>query len=217
MKKMMIMSRDYWIQKALMLSWFTIAYNFVEGVVATWFGLSEESFALFGFGVDSFIELASAILVIWRFSREAKLSESHQRNREKFSSIGIGTLFILLASVTTVFSTIQLWNRSHPLTTVPGLIVSILSLCIMVFLWRSKLQVAEKLNSSVMRSDAGCTLACIKLSGILFAGSLLYLLFPPLWWIDALSAIVLSGFIGWEGKEIIEHSWKSRDGGCSCK
>ncbi len=210
-------TRDYWRRKAIVISYFTIVYNFVEGIVAIFFGISDESFALFGFGADSFIEVGSAMLVLWRFRQETDLTKVHQDHREKKASLAIGLLFLLLTIITLIGSSIQLWNKSHPTTTLPGVIVAGISLSFMFFLWKAKVQVAEKLGSSVMRSDASCSLACIKLSVILFVGSLLYFLLPSLWWADSLAAIILSFFIGMEGLEIIEESRKGKSGTCGCK
>ena len=45
----------------LSLSVFTIVYNVVEGLVSIWLGFRDETLALFGFGVDSFIEVISGV------------------------------------------------------------------------------------------------------------------------------------------------------------
>ena len=45
----------------LSLSVFTIVYNVVKGLVSTWLGFRDETLALFGFGVDSFIEVISGV------------------------------------------------------------------------------------------------------------------------------------------------------------
>lgn len=210
--------RELWAQRAIALSWFTIVYNFLEGIVSMWFGIADESFALFGFGADSFIEVASAILVLWRFRRETGRTAAANVARERRATIGIGVLFALLAVATASGGALQLWNRAHPETTLPGLLISLLSLSFMFFLWKAKLKVADKLSSSAMRSDASCSLACIKLSTILFAGSLLYLLAPTLWWADACAALVLSCFIGREGFEIISSVRKGEEAACcGCK
>jgi divalent metal cation (Fe/Co/Zn/Cd) transporter len=65
--------------------------------------------------------------------------------------------------------------------------------------------------------DAACSLACIQLSAVLFAGSLLYIALPALWWADGVAALALAGFIareGWTG-------WQAANkadfaGGCGC-
>ena len=77
-----IEQNESWVRRVLLLSWFTIAYNVVEGVVAMGFGVADESVALFGFGADSFIEVFSAIVVLWRFRGEiggARMAHGHRR------------------------------------------------------------------------------------------------------------------------------------------
>lgn len=202
-----------WVRRAVALSWFTIVYNFLEGVVSMWFGVEDASFALFGFGADSFIEVASAALVLWRFRAEIGAAPK-SIEREKRATLGIGVLFLFLALGTAGGAAYQLWTGSHPETTVPGLVVSTVSLSFMFFLWKAKLRVAEDLGSSAMKSDASCSLACIKLSAILFAGSLLFLLIPALWWADSLAALALAGLIGKEGWEILDGARKGQVASC---
>ncbi len=117
---------------------------------------------------------------------------------------GVGALLLLTAA-------------AHPQTTVPGLVVSSVSLSFMFFLWRAKTTAAVALGSKTVASDAACSLACIMLSGVLFVGSLLFALFAALWWADAAAALVLAVLIGREGLETIEHARKAEfTGGCGC-
>lgn len=192
------------IQRAIALSWFTVVYNLIEGIVSIYFGVNDDSVALAGFGVDSLIEVASAILILWRFRAEAEVDAGVPINRERRATLGIGALFIGLAGTTAVASLLQLRSGSHPSTTLPGVIISSLSLSFMFFLWFAKRRVARKLDSAAMMKDAACSLACIKLSMVLFVGSLLFAVYPTLWWVDSLAALLLSGLIGKEGWETIE-------------
>jgi divalent metal cation (Fe/Co/Zn/Cd) transporter len=128
-------------------------------------------------------------------------------------------LFLLLAIGALAGGAIQLRQHSHPETTLPGLIVSALSLSFMFFLWKAKRNVGQALGSSTVMKDAACSLACIQLSVVLLAGSLLFMLVPSLWWADSVAAIVLSGLIAKEGWETIEAA-RSEDfagGGCGCR
>ena len=202
-----------WVRRAIALSWFTIVYNLVEGIVSMWFGIADESFALFGFGADSFIEVASAVLVLWRFRAETGLAPRSVA-REKTATLGIGVLFLLLSVVTMFGAGAQLWSKSHPETTLPGMIISAVSLSFMFFLWRSKTRVADALGSTAMRSDASCSLACIKLSAILFVGSSIFLLDPFLWWADAVAALLLSILVAKEGFDIINSARKGEIASC---
>jgi hypothetical protein len=53
----------YW-SYALWLAPFTIIYNFLESLISISFGISDEALTLFGFGVDSFIEVMSGIGIL---------------------------------------------------------------------------------------------------------------------------------------------------------
>ncbi|MGK5088172.1 cation transporter [Bdellovibrionota bacterium FG-2] len=206
-----------WIRWTLYLAWFTIGYNLLEGVVSIGFGLNDESVALAGFGADSLIEVASAILVLWRFRGEAGQKEGLSINRERQTTLGIGVLFIFLALLTALASALQLKSGSHPSSTLSGLVISAVSLSFMFFLWQAKKKAARILNSATVRKDAACSLACIKLSIILFFGSLVYLEFPAFWWIDSVAGLGLALLIAKEGWETVRTARRPDfSGGCGC-
>lgn len=205
------------VQKAKWLAYFTIGYNLLEGVISIALGLKEESFALAGFGVDSLVEVASAVLVVWRlrsdFDRESIISLAS----EKKATFGIGGLFLILALITATAAVVQLVESKHPDSTIPGILVSIVSLSFMFFLWKAKLNVAKALDSKTLAADAACSLACIQLSGVLLAGSLVFWLAPSLWWADAVAALGISILVTKEGWETILASRKEDfQGGCGC-
>lgn len=205
------MNQDQWRRRALWLSALTIAYNLVVGVVSMAFGWADDSIALFGFGADSFIEVASALLVLWKLLDHGNLA------RERKATLGIGWLFLALAAGMAGGALLQLMARHHPPTTVPGLVISALSLACMVFLWRAKRQAAQALDSATLEADAACSLACIQLSTVLFAGSLLFLLLPGLWWVDAAAALGLALLIGREGLGMVRAARSAAfTGGCGC-
>ncbi len=205
------MNQDQWRRRALWLSALTIAYNLVEGVISMAFGWADDSIALFGFGADSFIEVASALLVLWKLLDHGNLA------RERKATLGIGWLFLALATGMAGGALLQLVARHHPPTTVPGVVISALSLACMVFLWRAKRLAAQALDSATLEADAACSLACIQLSAVLFAGSLLFLLLPGLWWVDAAAALGLALLIGREGLGMVRAARSAAfTGGCGC-
>ncbi|HAR44191.1 MAG TPA: heavy metal transporter [Bdellovibrionales bacterium] len=205
------------VQKAIFLSWFTVIYNLLEGAVSIGFGVSDDSVALAGFGVDSLIEVGSALLILWRFRSEASLGSGIAIARERKATLGIGTLFLVLAITTSIASCLQLKSGSHPATTVPGTVIAIVSLSFMFWLWTSKLKLAHAMNSAAMEMDAACSLACIKLSGVLLSGSLVFIIAPSLWWADSVAALVIAFFIGKQGFETTRAALKPEfSGGCGC-
>jgi divalent metal cation (Fe/Co/Zn/Cd) transporter len=203
------------LRKAKLFAVLTIGYNLVEGLVSVYFGVADDSVSLLGFGLDSFIEIASAAIVLLKVS-----TTTPDRNlpRERLGTLAIGVLFLLLTVSVLVQAVIQLDNRSHPETTIAGVVVSTLSISFMVFLYQAKRDLGKRLDSATILADADCSLACVKLSVVLFAGSVLFLLAPGLWWADGIGALVLAVLIGQEGRELIRNARRPDfTGGCGCR
>lgn len=209
--------RSSWLAYARFLAVFTIVYNLLEGLVSMGFGWADDSMALFGFGADSFIEVGSALLVLWRLVGDEGGCRDTRLRKERRAALGIGILFVLLAIVTVLGAAFQLHARRHPGTSIPGLIVSLVSLTFMLWLWRSKRKAARAMDSRTLEGDAACSLVCIQLSGVLFVGSLLFALSPVLWWADAVAALVLAALIAREGISGIRAALHPDfTGGCGC-
>ncbi|HAM36352.1 MAG TPA: heavy metal transporter [Elusimicrobia bacterium] len=210
-------AKSVYLKRAVRLSWFTIIYNIAEGLVSVYFGLEQDSIALAGFGADSFIEVASAIVVLWRFKSESNLSTPMALSSERRATRAIGWLFVALSAGVVAASALKLRQHIGPDTTIPGIIISLASLSFMFYLWTAKKNVARQLDSSTVEKDAACSLACIKLSLVLLAGSLLYGLVPSFWWVDSAAALALAFLIGGEGFETIRSSRREDfTGGCGC-
>jgi divalent metal cation (Fe/Co/Zn/Cd) transporter len=202
------------IHTARWLSFLTIFYNVLEGLISIYFGIEEESLSLLGFGLDSFVEVASASIVLLKLQND---NPNQTLARERRATFWIGVLFLLLASSIMGSSGYKLWTRGAPETTVPGIVISLISLSFMFYLYRAKLSVGFKLDSATIMADARCSLACIKLSFILLVGSLLFFFFPTLWWVDSVAATALSLFIFLEGFDLVSHSRREDfKGGCGC-
>ena len=73
-------------KSAFSLALFTIVYNIVEGIVSTYFGYENESLALFGFGIDSFIEVISGLGIAHMILRIQRQPDS---NRDKFEKTAL--------------------------------------------------------------------------------------------------------------------------------
>jgi divalent metal cation (Fe/Co/Zn/Cd) transporter len=210
-------NKTHLVSKVLWLAWFTIIYNLIEGIISIRFGYQDDSISLLGFGVDSLIEVGSAFVVLWRFRGDVGKSGSSSIQKEKRATLIVGLLFLLLGIGTAASSLVQLRAQSHPATTVPGLIISILSLSFMFFLWKKKRNLGLRLASQTVLKDANCSLACIKLSSVLFIGSGFFLFFPKFWWLDSTAALILAALIireGWETIQVVRSDEFS--GGCGC-
>ena len=193
--------RDYRV--AFFLSLFTIAANLVEGVFSTILGQQDGTLALFGFGLDSFIEVISAVGITTMILRIAREPQSPRSKFEVTALKITGVSFYLLTAGLVLTALLNLMNKAKPETAVSGLIISLISLSVMVFLYRAKLNVGRRLNSDPIISDANCTKTCIYMSLVLLGSSLIYT-FTGLAFIDTLGAIGIAWFSFGEGREAFE-------------
>lgn len=204
--------RDRLLKTALWLAVFTITYNVIEGVISTVFGYGDETIALFGFGLDSFVEVISGIGIFHMVLRMRRHREEPWGNFEKRALQVTGTAFYILAAGLAVTSVLFIIYQKRPDTTVPGIIISSISIVTMYFLYRFKMQTGKKLGSEPVMADANCTKSCLYLSVILLASSLLYEIFH-IGYIDSIGASLIAVYAFREGRESFE---KARTGTCGC-
>jgi divalent metal cation (Fe/Co/Zn/Cd) transporter len=195
-------SRRILLKRAFALEVITVAWNIVEGLIATIAGALAGSVALVGFGVDSFIETASGVVVGWRFHLELR-ERSPERTEEierKASRIAGGLLLALAAYIL-----IEAGRRLAGLgreaeESFIGIALTFISLIVMPLLGWSKLRTARALGSKALRADAYETIACAWLSLTTLGGLVLNAAFG--WaWADPLAACVLVPLIVREGLE----------------
>ncbi len=205
-------SEEKLYRKAYFLSLFTIFYNIAEGLVSLFFGYEDETLTLFGFGADSFIEVMSGLgiaIMIVRIRRNPGSPVS----RPEFTALRItGTSFYLLSAgllIGIIFSIIQ---HHKPETTTPGIIISIISILVMIWLTRAKKNTGRKLNSEPVIADSKCTLICVYMSLVLLASSLIYEI-SGFAWADIFGAAGLTYFSFNEGRESFEKA-KNRQTNC---
>jgi hypothetical protein len=210
-------SRPTLIHVALFICLVTILYNIAEGIISILFGSETSSVSLLFFGIDSFVEVISAVMVAWRFWADVGDKKVLSLERERKVTLGVGGLMFLLALGTVIASVIALTMRESPETTLPGIIISVASISLMVTLWLVKRWLARVLDSSAMKSDAKCSLSCLQLSVVLFVGSLVSKFVPVAWWIDSAAALLLTVLFVKEGVEMIRYARSEKfNGGCGC-
>lgn len=191
------------IRKAAILILITIFYNIAEGIISVWFGAGDETLALLGFGVDSFVEVFSGIGIAHMIFR---MKYSKVQTRDEFERTALkvtGTAFYLLTAGLLIGSVLNIIHKVKPETTLPGIIIASVSIATMYWLMTSKLKVGKALNSDAMIADANCTKTCFYLSFILLVSSGLYELFSIAYF-DILGSLGIAYFAFREGKESFE-------------
>jgi divalent metal cation (Fe/Co/Zn/Cd) transporter len=178
------------------LEYFTIGWNTLEGTLAVVFGALAGSISLVGFGIDSFIEVASGATLLWRLSVDA---DEERRGRNEKTALRIVGLCFMAPSAYIAYGAISdLSAHRAPERSIPGIVLAIASLIIMPLLSRAKRRVGTSLISAAMQADAKQSDVCMYLSAILLGGLGLNAVLG-LWWSDSLAALVMVPLILREG------------------
>ena len=172
----------------------TITYNVIEAVVALTAGTRASSSALIGFGLDSVIEVSSALAVAWQFAGR------DPEAREKAALTVVATSFFALAAFLTVDSLRALFGDGDAQHSPVGLVLAAVSLAVMPFLSWAQRRAGRELGSASAVADSRQTLLCTYLSGVLLVGLALNSAFG--WsWADPVAALVIAGVALKEGRE----------------
>ena len=196
-------ARTATLKRAASLAYLTIGWNVVEGVIAVSAATAAGSVALLGFGLDSFVESASGLVVLWRLARERRSTDVSAEAIEKLDHrahrLVAGTLFALAAYVS-ADACFALWNGERPETSVVGLILVSVSIAVMWWLARAKAATARGLGSRALKADSFQTLVCWWLSIVTLAGIGFNAVFGW-WWADPLAALGVAALVVREGTE----------------
>jgi len=156
------------------------------------------SISLVGFGIDSFIEVTSGAVLLWRMSVDAH-EQTRERN-ERLSLRIVGICFLALALYVAYEGVSDLIGKKAPEHSIPGLALACVSLIVMPILSRAKRRVANELGSAAMNADARQTDFCVYLSAILLIGLLLNAA-VRWWWAGPVAALIMTPIIAKEGIE----------------
>jgi divalent metal cation (Fe/Co/Zn/Cd) transporter len=185
---------------ALVLSYVTVSYNVLEGLVSVGFAMIADSPAILGFGIDSFVESLSGTVMIWRFWYPAE-----DQRREQTAIQLVGGSLILLAAYVAYEATTSLYHGDPPERSVVGVVIAAVSLAVMPSLYILKQRTAVKLKSRSLETDAKQTLACILLSVALLSGTGLHYT-VGFWQADPLAGLLIAIYLIREGYEAwVEH------------
>ncbi len=197
---------------ALVLAWITIGYNLAEGLVSVVFGMEDETLALFGFGLDSFVEVISGV-GIWHMVRRIRRRPEDDPDPFERTALRItGTAFYLLTAGLAISAAYNLYIGHRPETTFWGIVVSLISIFTMWALIHYKVKVGRGLGSAAILADANCTKTCLYLSFVLLLASAGYEL-TGIGGLDALGAAAIAVFAFREGREAFE---KAAGEACCC-
>lgn len=205
MTDMPAMSRDTlkFGRRAKMLAGFSVTYNVVEGVIAILAGVAAGSIALVGFGLDSFVEVSSGLIILWQFSHKIPEQREQQALRLMAYSFFALAAYVGFESLRSLI----LGNNAEPSNV--GIGLAIASLIIMPFISFAQRRTGRALGSNAVYADGTQTLLCTYLSAVLLAGLVLNATLG--WsWADPVAGLIIAAAAVREGVE----AW-SGDGCCA--
>ena len=188
------------VRRGMVLQWATILHAVLECLVGLGAGVAAGSVVLFGFGLDSLIEVFSALIVIWRL-----LMQGNRTRRAAVDAVSVrfvGVCFVALAAYVTYDSGLALAHREIPQESLVGILLAAFSVVFMPLLARAKRRLASEIDSSALRADSIQSDLCAYLSGILLVGLGLNALFGW-WWADPVAALMMVPIIGKEGVQAL--------------
>lgn len=185
-------------EKALRVSYFSAAYHILEGVVSVLAGISASSIALLGFGLDSFVETLSGLVVIWRLSKHGKMTKQEEARTEKKSLRLIAYTFFILSVYVFYEAVKRLYFHQIPQQSLFGILIAVISLIVMPVLFFLKRKIGKSIKMHSMVADAKQQLACISLSVALLIGLGLNYVYG-LWEADPFMGIIISVYLVKEG------------------
>jgi cation diffusion facilitator family transporter len=198
-------------RRGLLLEWITVAWNVIEAVVAIGVGLVVGSVALIGFGMDSGIEVISAVALLWRLYKAGPSSSAEEHgSAERRALYLVSVTFFLLAAYITYEAKGALLSGEGPESSTVALLLSVVSILVMPTLAYLKGRTGREMGSRALVADSVETWVCAYLSVALLAAVGLNAAFGW-WWADPIGALAMSPVILWQGWETLEEAREGED------
>lgn len=206
-----VATREAALARARLLEYLTVGWNVVEGLVAVGAAVAAGSVALLGFGIDSFVECASGLVLLWRLGSERRGmdAEAIERLDQRAHKL-VGLSLFLLAAYIAGDAGLSLWSGERPEPSPVGMVLTSVSIATMLWLARAKRRAAAALASRALEADAFQTTACFWLSVIALGGLGLNAALGW-WWADPVAALGMTWFIAREGVA----AWRGEECGCA--
>lgn len=127
------------LRHALRLEYFTVGWNIIEGLIAVAAAVAAGSIALLGFGIDSFVETLSGLILIWRLRTENGRTPATEIDRiDRLAYRLVGASLFVLAAYIGFDAGKALLLRERPEASNLGIAITALSMGIMWWLAREK-------------------------------------------------------------------------------
>lgn len=190
------------VRRAIWLSWLTLGWLAIDGAIGLAAGITANSVALIGWGIDCAIEAAAAVIIIWLFSG----NRTQSADAERFAQKVVGLSFFLLAPyiIVTAIDHLLTGNAAQPSWI--GIALAASDAVLMPVLGRAKKNVGTLLGSAATTGAGHQNILCAYLSVAVLIGLGANAL-VGWWWADPIAALLVgvvcvqAGTRTWRGEE----------------
>ena len=191
-------------RRARALSWASLAWMTVEGVVGLIAGLDADALSVIVWAASSFVEGLAAMIVIWRFTGSRTMSEHSEQLAQRL----VAGSFLLLVPFFVYESLHRLIGGSDARTSTLGIAVTASAIVLMPGLGWAKLRLGRQLGSGATAGEGIQNLLCAAqataaLIALIGAGAGLGVL-------DPIAALVIAAIAVKESAEL----WRDQPDAC---
>jgi divalent metal cation (Fe/Co/Zn/Cd) transporter len=179
--------REHLVRRIKTLSWLSLAWMTLEGVIAVTVGIAANSIALIGYGLDSTIAGVGSLIIIWRFTGARLDSAAAEQRAQKI----VAVTFFLLAPYIAVEAVRRLLAGSEAEGSWVGVGLATVSVVLMPYFGHAKRKIGNQLRSSATTGEGIQNILCGYLSLAILVGLGANALFG-LWWADPLVALLVA-------------------------
>lgn len=174
-------------KRARQLSWASLIWMTIEGVVGLIAGFEANSLSLIIWAASSFVEGLASMTIIWRFTGSRMHSHTSERTAQKW----VAGSFLLLVPYFFYESFDRLLNGSDVEGSTLGIAVTVSAIILMPLLGWAKMRLAKRLDSHATAGEGIQNILCAAqaaaaLIALIGAGAGLAIL-------DPIAAFVISG------------------------
>jgi divalent metal cation (Fe/Co/Zn/Cd) transporter len=200
-----VLEQANWPRRIRLLSWLTVAWLAIDGVVGMTAGITANSIALIGWGLDCAIEVAASVVLIWRFSG----SRVDSRRAERLAQQAVAVSFLLLVPYIVTTALMHLLTGNAAGSSWIGITLAATDAALMPLLGRAKQRAGEHVGSHATKQAGLQNILCAYLSVAVLVGLALNALIGW-WWADPIAALVVAaaclvaGINTWRGEDCEE-------------
>lgn len=179
-----------WRKVALIVSWGSVFFQLCLGGIAIAFGALQQSGGTLGYGLEVIADLASTIVIIWRYSGPD--GASFNWTKEKRATTVLSIMLLIFAGFTFGKSINNLIIEIKPFNELILFIICDVSIILYPPLAVMKVIIARKLNSRAFLIDAFCSVIASVIASTLLASLLVYWYVNKVWYLDPAIGILVA-------------------------